>query len=258
MVLVEERDDVTATDAEVAQPTGRPTYPVVELRPGPRPLAVGEALTVGVDARPVGEPIVDEQRLRGTHGASVTQDTRGGKVTRRGSRGPDLEPPHVRRRESGDLDDEQDDRDDEEPGAEADRLRDGPGEGQTEGPRDERADQVERVDPGELVLRDVLLDRQVSEDREDRQAETVQEGAGADDERLVRQRHRQREQTREGQEDGAGEESAPRPPAQADQPARDESRHHAAECGTPGTAADAVSDDDGAEDALRPSVEQVV
>ena len=70
--------------------------------------------------------------------------------------------------------------DHDQPPVEADGGRDRAGERQAERAGDERADQVEGVDPGQLVLRDVLLDRQVPVDAEDLEPEAVQERADQD------------------------------------------------------------------------------
>ena len=148
--------------------------------------------------------------------------------------------------------------DDDQPPVEADRLGDRTGEREAERAGDERADQVEGVDPGELVLGDVLLDRQVPVDGEDLEPEAVHERAEQDDPQLVGERHRQREGGGQRQERGADEQPVARPPPQADQPADQEAGHQRGHREAPGRAAERVPDHDRPEHALGAAVEQVV
>ena len=134
----------------------------------------------------------------------------------------------------------------------------GPVSASPTGPRDERADHVEGVDPRQLVRGHLLLDRQVPADAEDLQPEPVQERAHQHHRQRVRQRHRDREGGGEREEPGADVQRAPRLPAQRDQPADDEAEHHRRQGPAPGRPPERVADHDRAEHALRAAVEQVV
>ena len=147
---------------------------------------------------------------------------------------------------------------DGEPAPVAHEGRQRAGEHQPDRPRDERADHVEGVDPGQLVRVDLLLDRKVPADAEDLEAEAVQPRTQQHDDQRVGPRHGQRERRGQGQEAGADEEGVPGPPAQRDQPADHEAEHHRRQRPTPGGAAERVADHDRAEHALRTAVEEVV
>ena len=73
---------------------------------------------------------------------------------------------------------------------------------------------MSNVDPGQLVLGDILLDGQVPVDAEDLESEAVQCGAGEQDEDVVGERHRDRERCGEREHRGPDEQASTRPPPQ--------------------------------------------
>ena len=82
VVLVEERDDVAAPDAQFGQRAGQPADPVVPLRPGPGPVQVGHRLVIGLGLRPVGQPVVEEPRIGQVGGLLVSSPSSFARVER--------------------------------------------------------------------------------------------------------------------------------------------------------------------------------
>src|SRR5919199_955899 len=130
--------------------------------------------------------------------------------------------PHVAREENGER------RAEAERGRAEDRLarpcslRHRPGDREPERGQDERTERVVGRDARQLLLRDLLLERRVPEDREDLDADPGERGGRDDDGERSGDREREQERNREEKAERRREERPLEAEAQEDEPAGEE------------------------------------